>query len=44
MGLPKMIIDEKTKMLYMLDLLLKQKLITDIEYRKAKVKILNEIK
>jgi hypothetical protein len=44
MDLPKMTVDEKTKMIYMLDWLLKKKLITYIEYRKTKEKILREIK
>lgn len=33
------ITDEKSEMIYMLDLLLKQKLITELEYNKAKEKI-----
>ena len=36
--------DEKSEMLFMLDLLLKEKLITDTEYIKAKEKINNTYK
>lgn len=38
------ITDEKSEMIFMLDLLLKQNLITDTEYYKAKEKINNTYK
>jgi hypothetical protein len=39
-----LITDERSEMLYMLELLLKKKLITDLEYYKAKEKINNTYK